>query len=202
MSGLSIEPFRDLYPFESRFIELGPHRMHYLDEGQGETLLMLHGNPTWSFYYRNLVKGLRSQYRCVVPDHIGCGLSDKPQEYNYTLSQHIDNLAALVDHLNLDHLTLVMHDWGGSIGMGLAVRAPEKIKRLIFSTPRLLLPIAFHSASTCADTPSSDPLRFSNSTCSRGWRLRGPANKPTAWWARYGRDTWRPTTLRKTGSLI
>lgn len=132
MSGLSIEPFRDLYPFESRFIELGPHRMHYLDEGQGETLLMLHGNPTWSFYYRNLVKGLRSQYRCVVPDHIGCGLSDKPQEYNYTLSQHIDNLAALVDHLNLDHLTLVMHDWGGSIGMGLAVRAPEKIKRLIF----------------------------------------------------------------------
>jgi len=132
VSGLSIEPFRDLYPFESRFIELGPHRMHYLDEGQGETLLMLHGNPTWSFYYRNLVKGLRSQYRCVVPDHIGCGLSDKPQEYNYTLSQHIDNLAVLVDHLNLDHLTLVMHDWGGSIGMGLAVRAPEKIKRLIF----------------------------------------------------------------------
>lgn len=132
VSGLSIEPFRDLYPFESRFIELGTHRMHYLDEGQGETLLMLHGNPTWSFYYRNLVKGLRSQYRCVVPDHIGCGLSDKPQEYNYTLSQHIDNLAALVDHLNLDHLTLVMHDWGGSIGMGLAVRAPEKIKRLIF----------------------------------------------------------------------
>ncbi len=132
VSGLSIEPFRDLYPFESRFIELGPHRMHYLDEGQGETLLMLHGNPTWSFYYRNLVKGLRSQYRCVVPDHIGCGLSDKPQEYNYTLSQHIDNLAVLVDRLNLDRLTLVMHDWGGSIGMGLAVRAPEKIKRLIF----------------------------------------------------------------------
>ena len=132
VSGLSIEPFRDLYPFESRFIELGSHRMHYLDEGQGETLLMLHGNPTWSFYYRNLVKGLRSQYRCVVPDHIGCGLSDKPQEYNYTLSQHIDNLAVLVDRLNLDHLTLVMHDWGGSIGMGLAVRAPEKIKRLIF----------------------------------------------------------------------
>ncbi len=132
MSGFSLEPFSDLYPFESRFIELGPHRMHYLDEGQGETLLMLHGNPTWSFYYRNLVKGLRSQYRCVVPDHIGCGLSDKPQKYNYTLSQHIENLAVLVDRLNLDHLTLVMHDWGGSIGMGLAVRAPEKIKRLIF----------------------------------------------------------------------
>lgn len=132
MNGFSIEPFRDLYPFESRFIELGSHRLHYLDEGQGETLLMLHGNPTWSFYYRNLVKGLRSQFRCVVPDHMGCGLSDKPQEYNYTLSQHIDNLAELVDHLKLDNITLVMHDWGGSIGMGYAVRHPDKIKRLVF----------------------------------------------------------------------
>jgi len=132
VSGFSIEPFRELYPFESRFIELDSHRLHYLDEGQGETLLMLHGNPTWSFYYRNLVKGLRSQFRCVVPDHMGCGLSDKPQEYNYTLSQHIDNLEKLVDHLNLDNITLVMHDWGGSIGMGFAVRHPEKIKRLVF----------------------------------------------------------------------
>ena len=131
MSGFSIEPFRDLYPFDSRFLEIESHRMHYLDEGQGEPLLMLHGIPTWSFYYRNLIRGMRNQFRCVVPDHMGCGLSDKPQDYNYTLSQHIDNLAALVDHLNLDNLTLVMHDWGGSIGMGFAVRKPEKIKRLI-----------------------------------------------------------------------
>jgi len=139
VSGFSLEPFRDLYPFESRFIELDSNRLHYLDEGQGETLLMLHGNPTWSFYYRNLIKGLRSQYRCVVPDHIGCGLSDKPQEYNYTLSQHIDNLEKLVDHLNLDNITLVVHDWGGSIGMGYAVRHPEKIKRLvIFNTAAFL----------------------------------------------------------------
>ena len=132
VSGFSLEPFRDLYPFESRFIELDSNRLHYLDEGQGETLLMLHGNPTWSFYYRNLIKGLRSQFRCLVPDHMGCGLSDKPQDYNYTLSQHIDNLEKLVDHLNLDNITLVVHDWGGSIGMGYAVRHPEKIKRLVF----------------------------------------------------------------------
>lgn len=132
VSGFSLEPFRELYPFESRFIELDSNRLHYLDEGQGESLLMLHGNPTWSFYYRNLIKGLRSQYRCVVPDHIGCGLSDKPQVYNYTLSQHIDNLEQLIDHLNLDNITLVVHDWGGSIGMGYAVRHPEKIKRLVF----------------------------------------------------------------------
>lgn len=135
VNGFSIEPFRDLYPFESRFLDLDSHHLHYIDEGQGDPLLMLHGNPSWSFYYRNLVKGLRSQYRCVVPDHIGCGLSDKPQDYHYTLSQHIDNLAALVDHLNLDKITLVLHDWGGAIGMGFAVRYPEKIKRLvIFNT--------------------------------------------------------------------
>jgi len=132
VSEISLEPFRDLYPFQSRFIETGSHRLHYLDEGQGETLLMLHGNPTWSFYYRNLIKGMRSQFRCVVPDHMGCGLSDKPQDYNYTLSQHIDNLELLVDHLNLDNITLIMHDWGGSIGMGFAVRHPEKIKRIVF----------------------------------------------------------------------
>ena len=74
VNGFSIEPFRDLYPFESQFIQLDSHRLHYLDEGQGETLLMLHGNPTWSFYYRNLIKGLRNQYRCVVPDHMEQGL--------------------------------------------------------------------------------------------------------------------------------
>ena len=131
VSDVSLEGFKDLYPFESRYIELGPHKYHYLDEGRGETLLMLHGNPTWSFYYRNLIQGLKHNYRCVVPDHIGCGLSDKPQEYNYTLAQHIDNLEELCDRLKLDNLTLVMHDWGGAIGMGYAIRLPEKIKRLV-----------------------------------------------------------------------
>lgn len=131
VSGFSVEPFRNLYPFESRYLNLGSHRLHYLDEGQGDPLVMLHGNPTWSFYYRNLIKGLKSQCRCVVPDHMGCGLSDKPQDYPYTLSQHIDNLEALIDDLGLENLTLVVHDWGGAIGMGYAVRHPEKIKRLV-----------------------------------------------------------------------
>ena len=139
MSAVALEGFKNLYPFESRYIQLGPHQYHYLDEGRGETLLMLHGNPTWSFYYRSLIRGLRHDYRCVVPDHIGCGLSDKPQEYNYTLAQHIDNLEELIDHLKLDGLTLVMHDWGGAIGMGYAIRHPEKIKKLvIFNTSAFL----------------------------------------------------------------
>ncbi|MEC9018663.1 MAG: alpha/beta fold hydrolase [Nitrospinota bacterium] len=128
-----------LYPFKSHSLDLDSYRYHYLDEGQGETLLMLHGNPTWSFYYRNLILDLKKTYRCVVPDHMGMGKSDKPQNYPYTLSQHIDNLVALVDEISLKDITLVVHDWGGAIGMGFAVRYPEKVKRLIlFNTAAFL----------------------------------------------------------------
>jgi len=128
-----------LYPFKSHSLDLDSYRYHYLDEGQGETLLMLHGNPTWSFYYRNLILDLKKSYRCVVPDHMGMGKSDKPQNYPYTLSQHIDNLVALVDEISLKDITLVVHDWGGAIGMGFAVRYPEKVKRLIlFNTAAFL----------------------------------------------------------------
>jgi cis-3-alkyl-4-acyloxetan-2-one decarboxylase len=130
---------KDLYPFTSHILELDSYKYHFIDEGQSETLLMLHGNPTWSFYYRNLVLGLKQSYRCVVPDHMGMGKSDKPQNYNYTLSQHIDNLEALVDKLGLSDITLVVHDWGGAIGMGFAVRHPQKIKRLVlFNTAAFL----------------------------------------------------------------
>jgi cis-3-alkyl-4-acyloxetan-2-one decarboxylase len=130
----------ELYPFTSHTLQLEKLRYHYLDEGAGnEPLLMLHGNPSWSFYYRNLILGLKDSYRCVVPDHMGMGKSDKPQNYPYTLSQHIDNLEKLVDHLKLDNITLVVHDWGGAIGMGFAVRHPELIKRLvIFNTAAFL----------------------------------------------------------------
>jgi len=99
-----------LYPFESRWLDLGGVRMHYIDEGRGDPVVMLHGNPTWSFYYRNLVLALRDTYRCVVPDHIGCGLSDKPPEsrYDYSLKSRLDDLEALLDHLGLrENLTLV-----------------------------------------------------------------------------------------------
>ena len=129
-----------LYPFSSHILQLEKLSYHYLDEGLGnEPLLMLHGNPTWSFYFRDLILGLKNSYRCVVPDHIGMGKSEKPQHYPYTLSQHIDNLDKLVDHLKLNNITLVVHDWGGAIGMGFAVRYPELIKRLvIFNTAAFL----------------------------------------------------------------
>ena len=110
--------WRCLYPFASHFLQLGEVRCHYLDEGAGDVLLMVHGNPTWSFYWRNLITGLRDQYRIVVPDHVGCGLSDKPLDYRYSLQRHTANLVQLVDRLQLDDITLVGHDWGGAIGSG------------------------------------------------------------------------------------
>ncbi len=122
---------RALYPFEPRYHDLAGLRMHYIDEGQGEPALLLHGNPTWSFYYRRLAAALETTHRVVAPDHIGCGLSDKPQDYDYTLSTHIANLESLVAALGLERVTLVLHDWGGAIGMGYAARHPENIARIV-----------------------------------------------------------------------
>ena len=107
-------------------------RMHYLDEGEGPVVLMLHGNPTWSFYYRNLIKTLASSgFRCIAPDHIGCGLSDKPQKYPYTLEQRIRDIERLINHLGVRQFSLVVHDWGGAIGCGLAVRRLEVLEKLV-----------------------------------------------------------------------
>ena len=128
---------RTLYPFKGKLFEqLGadsdPVQMHYLDEGTGPVVLMLHGNPTWSFYYRNLVKTLvAAGFRCIVPDHVGCGLSDKPDTYDYTLSRRIEDVERLVDHLKIDRWSLVVHDWGGAIGCGLAGRRPEALEKLV-----------------------------------------------------------------------
>lgn len=123
--------WRCLYPFESHRLSLEGNAYHYLDEGSGKPLLMVHGNPTWSFYYRHFVSAFRDKYRAVVPDHIGCGLSDKPQRYDYTLKQHIDNLTKLIEHLDLRDITLLVHDWGGAIGLGAATRHPERFERVV-----------------------------------------------------------------------
>jgi pimeloyl-ACP methyl ester carboxylesterase len=125
------DDWRGLYPFCSRHLMLDGLRLHYLDEGHGEPLLMVHGNPTWSFYWRNLILGLRGDWRAVVPDHIGCGLSDKPQRYAYCLRQHIDNLVRLVESLELRNISLLGHDWGGAIGLGTALRLPDRFARLV-----------------------------------------------------------------------
>lgn len=123
------------YPFTGKTLDLNGLSYHYLDEGAGAPVVMVHGNPSWSFYYRNLVLALRDRYRCIVPDHIGCGFSDKPGDdrYDYTLKNRIDDLERLIDSLNLkEKITLLVHDWGGMIGMGYASRHPGRIARLVF----------------------------------------------------------------------
>jgi len=181
------------YPFTPRRFSLGEHSLSYLDQGKGPAVVMVHGNPSWSYLYRNLVTALEGEYRCIVPDHLGCGLSDKPawskaatnhekrvrrqrnyrrsaspkahadltsvlcplssvtdnpRGFSYRLSDHIENLERLLDHLNIKRCVLVVHDWGGAIGMGWAGRHPERVAGLVvlntaaFFVPRLPLRIA------------------------------------------------------------
>ena len=119
------------YPFIPKKIAINGHTLSYIDEGQGSPIVMLHGNPTWSFYYRNLASLLQRSYRVIVPDHIGCGFSDKPQDYPYLLKTHIDNTEKLLAELGIDKFSLVVHDWGGAIGMGLAARKPDRIESFV-----------------------------------------------------------------------
>ena len=138
------------YPYASNNLTLpNGTKMHFVDEGAGPVVLMLHGNPTWSFYYRDLIRQLSaSGYRCIAPDHIGCGLSDKPKDYNYTLAQRIEDIESLIDHLGISQFSLVLHEWGGAIGCGVAGRKPDAIEKLVllntgaFLTKRIPLRIA------------------------------------------------------------
>jgi len=152
---INITPVRHLYPFTSRYAEVNGWRMHYVDEGGGDPILMVHGNPTWSFYFRRLIGGLSNAYRTIAPDHIGCGLSARPaaSEYGFRLQNRVDDLEALCSHLDIDrNLTLVLHDWGGAIGMALAIRHPERIARLVLlNTAAFLKP---------KDKPLPPPLKL------------------------------------------
>jgi pimeloyl-ACP methyl ester carboxylesterase len=125
--------WRALYPFDSHWLNVDGSRLHYVDEapsGAARTLLFVHGNPTWSFHWRRLILRLRSEYRCVAPDHLGCGLSDL-QPRPLDLAGHIDNLGRLVESLDLRRVTLVAQDWGGSIGLGALLRARERFERIV-----------------------------------------------------------------------
>jgi haloalkane dehalogenase len=120
---------KDEYPFTpANHTTASGARLSYLDEGEGNhAVLMLHGNPTWSFYYRNLVKEISPHRRCIVPDHIGMGLSDKPADYDYKLATRIADVVGLIDELELKRIDLVVHDWGGAIGFGVAEQRPDLI---------------------------------------------------------------------------
>jgi len=132
----STKDFEDLYPFESRFMNINGHDLHYIDEGNGKPVIMVHGNPTWSFYYRHLIQTLSPDFRTIVPDHIGCGFSDKPgtEAYDYTLESRVKDLDTLIDHLNINEkISLILHDWGGMIGLAWAVDHIDRIDKIIIT---------------------------------------------------------------------
>ncbi|MEM7474389.1 MAG: alpha/beta fold hydrolase [Planctomycetota bacterium] len=130
-----------LYPFESNFLEVPLSeasadlvRLHYVQQGSvdsEQTIVCVHGNPTWSFTYREVLKQCSEQHRVIAVDHVGCGLSDKPQKYDYTLERHIGNLTRLIESLDLNRVTLLVHDWGGAIGLGAALKVPQRIERFV-----------------------------------------------------------------------
>jgi cis-3-alkyl-4-acyloxetan-2-one decarboxylase len=156
------QTYRDfvrLHP--GREIDRGGLSLHYVDEGSGPPVVMIHGNPTWSFLFRQLIDTLNFSHRVIVPDHIGCGLSEKPDDsrYDYTLSSRVDDLEFLLDSLGLDReLTLVMHDWGGMIGMTYAARHPDRVARLVVCNTA-----AFHK-------PAAKPFPLALAIC-RDWSL-------------------------------
>jgi cis-3-alkyl-4-acyloxetan-2-one decarboxylase len=118
------------YPFESNYLSIRGGRLHYIDEGTGPVIVMVHGNPTWSYYYRHLIAHFRLSHRVIALDHMGCGLSDKPSDYPYYLAQHIENLGSLLAHLGVGRFSLIVHDWGGAIGFGCAVQRLDQVDRI------------------------------------------------------------------------
>jgi haloalkane dehalogenase len=120
-------PDPTLYPFESRWFDSSAGRVHYVDEGRGRPILMCHGNPTWSFLYRQVIEALRGRFRCVALDYPGFGLSDRPGGYGYTPAEHAAVVGELVDHLALSDVIVMGHDWGGPIGLSLACADPDRI---------------------------------------------------------------------------
>jgi haloalkane dehalogenase len=122
---------RELYPFDSHYAGLAGSRVHYLDEGTGSPLLLLHGNPTWSFLYRDVVAGLRDRYRCIAPDYPGFGLSTPAAGYGFTPAEHAGIIEQLVLRLDLHDITMMVQDWGGPIGFAVATRHPERFAAFV-----------------------------------------------------------------------
>lgn len=122
---------RKLFPFESKWAEIDGHQLHYIDEGKGEIILMIHGTPEWSFGWRDLIKELRNKYRCIAIDMLGFGLSDKPQQGDYTCIGHAKRLEKFINHLHLQNINLIANDFGGGISLDYAIRHPENIHKIV-----------------------------------------------------------------------
>ncbi len=126
------ETFDGTWPFQPNFFDGAGFRQHYVDEGEGEPIVCLHGEPTWGYLYRHMIGPLAAHNRVIVPDHMGFGKSETPLDRSYTLQTHTENLLALVEELDLRDITFVIQDWGGPIGTAFAVRHPDRVKRMVY----------------------------------------------------------------------
>ena len=129
---VTFTPSPTIYPFQSKWFDSPAGRVHYIDEGSGRPILFLHGNPTWSFLYRAIITRLRDHFRCIAVDYPGFGLSERPDGYGYTAEEHAGVVSALVEHLGLEDLIVMGQDWGGPIGISVALTAPERVTGLVF----------------------------------------------------------------------
>lgn len=168
MVSLDAPAFRELYPFASHRFDNDGLAYHYLDEGprEGVPVVMVHGNPTWSFFYRDLVKALRGTRRCLVPDHIGMGLSEKPGDdrYRYTLASRVDDLGRFLDSVDAPEVDVVAHDWGGMIASAWMVKHPERVRRIV-----LMNTAAFHNPRGRRLPPT---LKLARDSAFGGWLVK------------------------------
>ena len=128
-------PDSTLYPFTSHWFDSSVGRMHYLDEGSGPPIMLCHGNPTWSFLYREIITALRDRFRCIAPDYLGFGLSERPAGFGYTIEEHARVVGELVDHLGLDGYLTMGHDWGGPISMAADTVRADRVRGLFWVIP-------------------------------------------------------------------
>ncbi len=128
---IEFTPDPRLYPYTSQWFDSSQGRMHYIDKGNGPPILLCHGNPTWSFLYRDVIAGLRDQFRCIAPDYLGFGLSERPAAFGYTIEEHAKVVGELVDHLGLDGYLTMGQDWGGPIGMSVATARADRVRGVV-----------------------------------------------------------------------
>jgi haloalkane dehalogenase len=128
---IDFTPDPTLYPFTSRWFDSSRGRVHYIDEGTGPVIMLWHGNPTWSFLYRDIITGLRNQFRCIAADYLGFGLSERPSGFGYTISEHAQVMGELVDHLNLDGYLTMGQDWGGPISMAVGTARADRVRGVV-----------------------------------------------------------------------
>ena len=129
--GIDFTPDAELYPFESRWFDSSRGRIHYIDEGNGPPILLCHGNPTWSFLYRDIIVALRDRFRCIAPDYLGFGLSERPSGFGYKIDEHAGVVGEFVDHLGIDGFLTMGQDWGGPIGMAVAVERAVRVRGVV-----------------------------------------------------------------------